>query len=1048
MYSKRAIAFTQNKLKSQLGNNQPTLVQQKSDRFYNFRENYNIFVSAKTMTTIDVDIYNDLQKVSDFLKDEIGFGIEPIPDFLKDCPLISAEYTQDNGGYKLECKLKFILAEEEEEENLDKYLEATLTVEITENTPTYTGELIYPLKEDKTLSFELQFQKDLTGTKTSSILVATTAITETISLKLFEGALPGLENIIPEEITIGSNYNAIIVMTKSGTKTARKFLLGLGFKTELNLNIDLSELPLIGDQIPFDPNSNYLEIRLLVSTKIFDEKELTTINELLSELKSPVEIQSPSTCQQLTKGASIAAKLELIGIYKQSWFIPLVVKHRTGGTGEIITITENTNDIETLITITGNSAWFTVQKSFGPIYIGKIGLLYLKGGIRLVIQTSLQISRFVLSLIGLSVRADLCNFDCDFKLEGFGLQLRSKTLQISGAFARLEKEDYDEYLGIASLGIKIQKMGLSFSTLGSFADFKGEPALFLYLAVSYPLGGAPFFFVTGLSGGFGYSRSLTIPELEELPTFPLVYQAVNGVGAIDFDNPSSCINEQLELLDEYIQPSLGSGFFAAGMKFTSFKLVDSFALLTAAINEHKFELNLIGNSRLVVPPKVPKLAPIAQAEMILRAQFALQDGLIAVQSQLTAASYIFSTECHLTGGFAFFFWFAGKHAGDFVITLGGYHPDFDIPPHYPQVPRLGYEWQIDKNTFITGQSYFALCSHALMAGGLLALSYDDGWASASFTVGADFLICWKPYYYDIKAYVSMRAKISFVSGNLGVQVHFWGPEFGGTFKIDLVLFSVQVKFGDQSSRAPLPIDWDEFRESFLPPDEEMCSITATEGLIKQFQEGDEEIWILNPTRFGLVTDAFIPSQKVFVRADDKATSPAFGINSMGIKSDLLETKHHVQIEKNASGNWSPCDNNFTCEPVAKKAPTAMWGEPNLNAQGRLKLPEVNGQQFVEDVLFGFQIFPAEKSDPVSTQDIEIAKLQYETTKFEPSYLWEKLPAFGESGDNDAERRNKIRATVANNTNRNLILEALGFDLEMVRVDAAIADAFVFAPLVK
>lgn len=1005
------------------------------------------------MTTIQINKEN-LQQVNEYLIENIGFGIEPIPDFLKDCPLISAEYTeQDNGGYKLECKLKFILAEEEEEEeeNLDKYLEASLTVEFKNEYQKYTGELIYPLTEDKTLSFELQFQNTRTGTKTSSILVAvTTKIEENISLKLFEGALPGLENIIPEEITIGSNYNAVIVMTKSGTKTARKFLLGLGFKTELNLNIDLSELPLIGDQIPFDPNSNYLEIRLLVSTKTFDEKELTTINELLSELESPVEIPSPSTCQQLTKGASIAAKLELIGIYKQSWFIPLVVKHPTGGTGEIITITQNTNDTETLITITGNSAWFTVQKSFGPIYIGKIGLLYLKGGIQLVIQTTLQISRFALSLIGLSVRADLCNFDCDFKLEGFGLQLITKTLQISGAFARLEKEDYDEYLGIASLGIKIKKMGLSFSTLGSFADFKGEPALFLYLAVSYPLGGAPFFFVTGLSGGFGYSRSLTIPELEELPSFPLVYQAVNGVVPINFDNPSNCINEQLELLDEYIQPSLGSGFFAAGMKFTSFKLVDSFALLTAAINEHKFELNLIGNSRLVVPPKVPKLAPIAQAEMILRAQFALQDGLIAVQSQLTAASYIFSTECHLTGGFAFFFWFAGKHAGDFVITLGGYHPEFKVPPHYPQVPRLGYEWQIDKNTLITGQSYFALCSHALMAGGLLALSYDDGWASASFTVGADFLICWKPYYYDIKAYVSMRAKISFVSGNLGVEVHFWGPEFGGTFKIDLVLFSVQVKFGDQSSRGSLPIDWDEFRESFLPPDEEMCSITATEGLIKQFQGEDGEIWILNPTRFGLVTDAFIPSQKVFVRGEDKATSPAFGINPMGINSDSLETTHRVQIDKeNASGNWSECDGRFTFEPVAKKAPTAMWGEPNFNALDRLKLPEVNGQQFVEDVLFGFQIVPTQEPNPASTQDIAIAKLQYETTKFESPYVWEILPAFGASTAGDAERRNTIRATVANNTNRNLILEALGFDpAQMVRVDTAIADAFVFAPLVK
>ena len=487
------------------------------------------------------------------------------------------------------------------------------------------------------------------------------------------------------------------------------------------------------------------------------------------------------------------------------------------------------------------------------------------------------------------------------------------------------------------------------------------------------------------------------------------------------------------------------------MKFTSFKLLDSFGLLTVAINEDKFELNLIGISRLAVPPKESGLDPVAQAEMILQARFAPSEGVLSVRAQLTPASYILSGLCQLTGGFAFCIWYAGAHEGDFVITFGGYHPAFKVPSHYPKVPRLGYKWQIDGNTSITGEAYFALCSHAVMAGGRLSFDYDDGWAWASLSVGADFLICWKPYYYDIRAYINISAGISFVSGSLGVELHLWGPELGGTFEISFWIASVTVNFGDPGSGGSEPIGWGDFRESFLPPDDEICSIAATEGLVKQLKRGEEEIWILNPKQFALVTDAFIPSKEVFAGGQNKGNSPAFGINPMGIKAeDSLVTQHRVTItRKDDSDDWVPVEDQFTFETVTKKAPTALWGEPNLTDKGRLKLPETNGQQFVEGTLSGFRIVPAQEPDPGDTEDINIAELLYDTTLFESPYLWETLPAFGASTADDAARRKNIRDTVVSNTNRNSILQALGFDpAEMVSVNAAIADAFVFAPVVK
>jgi hypothetical protein len=43
--------------------------------------------------------------------------------------------------------------------------------------------------------------------------------------------------------------------------------------------------------------------------------------------------------------------------------------------------------------------------------------------------------------------------------------------------------------------------------------------------------------------------------------------------------------------------------------------------------------------------------------------------------------------------FAVCFWFGipgvTDHVGDFVYSIGGYHPAFDVPEWYPPVKRLG-----------------------------------------------------------------------------------------------------------------------------------------------------------------------------------------------------------------------------------------------------------------------------------------------------------------------------------------------------------------------
>ena len=103
-------------------------------------------------------------------------------------------------------------------------------------------------------------------------------------------------------------------------------------------------------------------------------------------------------------------------------------------------------------------------------------------------------------------------------------------------------------------------------------------------------------------------------------------------------------------------------------------------MLTAKFGK-ELEFDLLGISKLSVPK-------VAEAQLALKATFNPGSGFLGIRAQLTPKSYILSNACHLTGGFAFHSWFKDQtlpdnqaiRAGDFVLTLGGYHPAYEPLP--------------------------------------------------------------------------------------------------------------------------------------------------------------------------------------------------------------------------------------------------------------------------------------------------------------------------------------------------------------------------------
>jgi Family of unknown function (DUF6603) len=353
--------------------------------------------------------------------------------------------------------------------------------------------------------------------------------------------------------------------------------------------------------------------------------------------------------------------------------------------------------------------WLDLHRKVGPLRFERIGLQFLTNenppAVAVLLDAGFEFAGLQVSLDGLKVKSPLSEFHPEFSLSGLGISYRNPSIEIGGALLLIK----DGFAG--SVIIKAKKFCLS--AMGVYQVIpKGEkdragkdiledqPSLFIYATLDGALGGPAFFYVTGLAAGIGYNRDVLLPKAKDVKEFPLVKRVIGG--GSDSETPT----EALKSLSKVMPIAIGKGFAAIGVRFTSFKLLDSFVLLVAKFGPH-FEFDVVGISTLISPPGL-ETNPVVKATLALSARFVPDLGILEVSAVLSSDSYILSESCHLEGGFAFSAWFCDLgekiKAGDFVITLGGYHPAFRRPEHYPDVPRLSLNWSVSKYLTLKGSA--------------------------------------------------------------------------------------------------------------------------------------------------------------------------------------------------------------------------------------------------------------------------------------------------------------------------------------------------------
>ena len=370
--------------------------------------------------------------------------------------------------------------------------------------------------------------------------------------------------------------------------------------------------------------------------------------------------------------------------------------------------------------------WIETNKTIGPLSIRRVGLGYEAPRIAIKLDAGLQLSCLTFKLLGLGLSYPLDQFSSDpkkiwqhlkFLLDGAAVIFEQGPLTIAGGLLKVK----DSPLQLDGT-LLVRTELFTISAIGSYADLDGTPSFFVFAALQKELGGPAFFFVMGLSFGFGLNRALKLPTINEVQNFPLV-QAATNPNYLGKDLDLRVISRKLGV---YIYPSAGNFWVAAGVKFTSFGLIDSFALLSVSFGT-QFEIALLGLSKMRIPRELPggsALPVIVYVEMAFKIAFSTESGLLSFEARLTENSYVLRKDFMLRGGFAFYTWFAGDHEGDFVISLGGYHPRFQPPAHYPKPDLVSFICKIGPVT-IKGYCYFALCPSAIMAGGGLSIVYQS-----------------------------------------------------------------------------------------------------------------------------------------------------------------------------------------------------------------------------------------------------------------------------------------------------------------------------------
>ncbi|OJJ42373.1 hypothetical protein ASPZODRAFT_147359 [Penicilliopsis zonata CBS 506.65] len=567
------------------------------------------------------------------------------------------------------------------------------------------------------------------------------------------------------------------------------------------------------------------------------------------------------------------------------------------------------------------------SKKLGPLRISSLGLKFHDGQILVVVDALLQVGPVEMELLDFGLALDLRSLAGGAiclkpSLAGLGLAVQSPPLTLAGSLLRKDT--------VLAGGVLAALDPYLFQAMGAYGTVAGIKTAFMILSVGGPLLNINGVMISDVVAGFGYNSDLRFPDPQAVSSFPLLAMGQP-------QPPIDPLQTFQDLMKEsgWISPTEGSFWVGAGLKASAFNMLD--AKIAAVVKIQHSRLSQIGLfvDCIAQMPKKPAPKPFVSLELGIMAVVDLVQGSILVAGALAPTSYVLDPACHLTGGFAASTWFdPSPYAGEWVFTLGGYHPHFTPPVYYPRdIAAVGIVWQVDERIFVRAGAYFAITPKLCMGGAAMLATCDVAGLHASFSALIDFLMNFEPFHYvldvAIDISVSWSGYVLCIWTTIGVDItadlHMCGPPVYGTFTIKAPIKNVTVEFGDPSGRnVPGPVDLARFRQMLQQSgqgERQELKISCRAGML---MEDGEQCWRVRAGTF------------VFeVKSNVATTQPFLNNEPVGNASSVFATPMHLTnmtggLEADLKVNITSPEGTeeFQADQISGGLPAALWSVYN------------------------------------------------------------------------------------------------------------------------
>ncbi|KAF5590108.1 uncharacterized protein FSUBG_10946 [Fusarium subglutinans] len=549
--------------------------------------------------------------------------------------------------------------------------------------------------------------------------------------------------------------------------------------------------------------------------------------------------------------------------------------------------------------------------------------------------------------------SDWKNLDIEMGLEGLSLAMTGSSLNVAGTLNCIKTEGDDVSITGFEGGVSVKLKKYQFVGFGSYKSVKIQQEEFVslmgYAMLKGPMLKTGLVELTSISGGFGLGSKLEMPSITEIHKFPLLLSP---------DTDPIIMFERLRGRDgaKYMTETNGANWVAAGVTGTACELIDVQAIVTTPLDPVTGELAIVGTASAKFPRDAKPGQILAAVKINFQGSIDMSRGSMLFEGRIADGSFILFEDSVLSGGFAVGAWFGtSPQAGDWCISIGGWHPAYQPPSHYPSAPprmRLQWSYGDNKELLLDGQAYAAVTPDALMAGLAVSASYKSGRCGAHFDFRADLILWMHPIYYDarffISAGLSYEAKAWIITLplkiTLSAELHISGPPFRGEVYFNWTVFSFRVEFGESNNEGLRKLEFSEFLGVVLRKSEKHHVLSLESGAIAPSKapnapQTPNSAWVVRGGSFSFSVTSRVPTKQInFLRALDPerrfngsilARPMQLPAGSLGLTANM-----EVSILKISElGNQEVQD--FTFEPISEQLAASLWGPFDGNANGML-----------------------------------------------------------------------------------------------------------------